>query len=156
MTLLPSAKLPALPVAAESLVPHRGPMLLIDRLVSCTGVGGTVEARVKADNPFLGPSGELEPLAAVELLAQAFAACKGYADLADGSGPGKGFLVGARKVVTHDVARVGDVLQVNVAAKGEFDGFAVVEGEVRHDGRLVATGSLKLWVPREGRAGEEC
>lgn len=154
MTLLPSSKLPPLPVEAERLVPHREPMLLIDRLVSCSGEGGTVEANVRADNPFIGPSGELEPLAAVELLAQAFAACKGYADLASRSGPGKGFLVGVRKVATYSAVRVGDVLSVSVAAKGEFDGFAVVEGEVRRAGALVATGSLKLWVPRDGQAGE--
>lgn len=154
MTLLPKTRLPALPVDAATLVPHRRPMLLIDRLLACREDGGCVEAVVRPDNPFVDGQGRLEPLAAVELLAQAFAACKGYADLAAESGPGKGFLVGVRKVALHGVARLGDTLMVNVAAKGEFDGFAVIEGEVRRDGELLASGSLKLWVPRDGQAGE--
>lgn len=129
-------------------------MLLIDRLLSCEEEGGCVEARLTEDNPFMDAHGNLEPLVAVELLAQTFAALKGYADLASEAGPGKGFLVGVRKVVVTGRARMGEVLTIHVAAKGEFDGFAVVDGEVRRGEEVLATGSLKLWVP--GReTGEE-
>lgn len=147
MASLPASKLPPLPMDCRALVPHREPMLLIDRLLSCRGEGGCVEARVTEGTPFVDAHGNLEPLVAVELLAQAFAALKGYADLASESGPGKGFLVGVRKVAVTGRARLGDVLTIHVAAKGEFDGFAVVEGQVRRGEDLLATGSLKLWVP---------
>ncbi|MEG6550710.1 3-hydroxyacyl-ACP dehydratase [Desulfocurvibacter africanus] len=147
MTLLPASKPLALPMDCQALVPHRGPMLLIDRLLSCQDKGGCVEARVVESNPFVDADGELEPLVTVELMAQAFAALKGYADLASGAEPSKGLLVSVRKVAVSGRARVGDVLTINLAVKGEFDGFTVVEGEVRKDDTLLAEGSLKLWIP---------
>jgi 3-hydroxyacyl-[acyl-carrier-protein] dehydratase len=70
-----------LPFPTERLVPHRPPLCLVKRLLEFSGQTGVVEAVIEPDNIFLNADGSLPPLAAIELIAQASAAVKGYDDL---------------------------------------------------------------------------
>lgn len=138
-----------LPVGAEALIPHRPPMRLVDRLVAFDGQAGVVEARVAADGLLVDADGHLAPVAAVEFLAQAFAAVKGYADRLQGLPVKRGFLVGSRRVRLFADLRAGDRLEIAVRTVGTLEGFAVAEGEILRDGERVAAGTVKLWVPEE-------
>ena len=86
-----------LPVSASTLVPHRPPILFVDRLSELTDDEAVVEARMAKENPLADEQGRLDPLVTLELMAQAYAAVKGYRELLSGTTPGKGFLVGVRK-----------------------------------------------------------
>jgi predicted hotdog family 3-hydroxylacyl-ACP dehydratase len=140
-----------LPAPAERFVPHRPPMLLLDRLVARTSESGTVEARPSPASIFAGRDGLLDPAVAVELMAQAYAAWYGYGELLSGGDLGPGFLVGARRVSILAPLPAGEVLVVTVRGTGSFDRFVIVEGEVRCEGQLLATGTIKLWIPGSGR-----
>ena len=72
------------PIEAEQLIPHRPPMRLIDRLLSYDGLQGVVESTLLSDSICLQDDGSIEQAAMVELMAQSFAAVKGYADLQEG------------------------------------------------------------------------
>ena len=142
-----------LPLSAEKLIPHRPPMLLVDRLTSCDESGsGVVEACLGADCVLAGPQGRLDEVALVELIAQSYATIKGYDDLLKGKPVQEGFLVGIRKLQLTGKARAGDRLTVEIRTVGSFEGFAVVEGQVLCNGAAIASGTIKLWLINDGAA----
>ena len=80
-----------LPVDADLLVPHRRPVCMIDRLVEYRDESGVVEALLRSDNLLVGEDGVLDRTAYMELIAQAYAAFKGYRDLLHEKPVKKGF-----------------------------------------------------------------
>ena len=135
-----------LPLEAEQLIPHRLPMRLVDRLLEIDGTDGVVEALVAADCPLVTADGKLEDVALTELLAQAYAAVKGYCDLRDGQPSKQGFLVGIKKIVKLLSAQRGDRLKIHIKTLAQLEGFAVAEGEIWRDKQLLARGEIKVWV----------
>lgn len=146
-----SESLLPLPQAAENLLPHRPPMMLIDRLLTCQpDRSGSAEVTLRADGVLV--DGTLNRVALVEMMAQTYAAIKGYEDLSQGKPVMEGFLVGIRKARFPVDARVGDCLTIEVANIGSIDGFHMIRASVRRDDTILAEGTLKLWVPGESSA----
>lgn len=143
-----------LPIAAEELIPHRLPMRQVDRLLEFGDTEGVVEAIVDSDNPLLEEDGSLSEVGLVEMLAQSFAAIQGYADRLAGKMAGEGFLVGIRKIAVKAKARQGDRLLIRIRPVAALEGFVVVEGELARAGEILASGSLKLWLPPSGSPKE--
>jgi predicted hotdog family 3-hydroxylacyl-ACP dehydratase len=135
-----------LPLAAEELIPHRLPMRLVDRLLEIDGKNGVVEAHIAADCPLVSAAGRLEDVALTELLAQAYAAVKGYADLLESRPVKQGFLVGIKKSVKLLPAQAGDRLSIKINTLAELEEFAVAEGEIWRGNELLARGEIKVWV----------
>lgn len=140
-----------LPQPAETFIPHRLPMRLVDTLVSFEGASGVIEAIPTVDSVLVDADGFLDPAALVELLAQGYAVIKGYADLQQGNEISEGYLVGIRKLQISGRARRGDRLIINIRTIGSFEGFAVAEGDVVHGDEIIANGSVKLWIVDAGR-----
>ncbi len=137
----------ALPMPAESLIPHRKPMRLVDTLLSREEGCGVTESRFPAGAMMADGRGALDEVAFVELIAQSYAAIKGHIDRVDGKPPGKGFLVGIGRLEIVGAAFAGDRLLTSIRTVGSFSGFAVIEGEVARGGETVASGTMKLWTP---------
>jgi predicted hotdog family 3-hydroxylacyl-ACP dehydratase len=133
-------------MAAERLIPHRPPMRLVDRLLSFADGDGTAEATVPGGSVAAAEDGALDPVALVELIAQSYAAVRGYDDLVHGRPVSEGFLVGIRRMRIAGKAHAGERLLTEVRTVGSFEGFAVVEGTVSRDGETLASGTLKLWI----------
>jgi len=139
-----------LPVPAERLIPHRSPIRLIDRLIQFENFSGVVESVIRDDNPLLKEDGELEQCALIELVAQSFAAVKGYGDLINGKSIGMGFLVTINKMQFTGSARKGDLLRIAIEPAGETDDFALAEGKVIRGGDVIAKGGLMVWLVQRG------
>lgn len=86
----------AVRAAVERLVPHRGGMLWLERIVACDGEGAVAEAVVRDDHPFLDGSG-VPAWAGIEYMAQCIAAWAGAQALAKGKPVSPGFLLGTRR-----------------------------------------------------------
>jgi radical SAM protein with 4Fe4S-binding SPASM domain len=136
-----------LPLPAHRIIPHRDSMLLIDTLVFSEVGSGVAQARLGATSPAVDESGTVSPLIHVELIAQAYAAAKGWEIVSAGRDVPLGYLVGVQKYEVLGTAHTNETLTVRVATAGEFEGFAVVEGSVERDGATIATAKIKLWVP---------
>jgi predicted hotdog family 3-hydroxylacyl-ACP dehydratase len=141
-----------LPVGAETFIPHRSPMRLVDTLISCEDAGGLVESTISADCVLADTDGALDEAAFVELLAQSYAVIKGYDDTLHGKEIAEGYLVGVRKMRITGRAYVGDSLLIRIRTVGSFEGFAVAEGEIRSAEETIASGSIKLWIVAGGGA----
>ncbi|WP_029915076.1 hypothetical protein [Pelobacter seleniigenes] len=135
-----------LPMAAESLVPHRLPMRLVERLLAVEGKNGVVEALVSADGLLVDAQGQLEEVALVELIAQGYAALKGYLDRCAGQPVRQGFLVGVKKFTSLAPVYAGDRLQIEIRTLAELEDFAVAEGDIRRGGDLLGRGEVKVWI----------
>jgi predicted hotdog family 3-hydroxylacyl-ACP dehydratase len=137
-----------LPIEAEALIPHRLPVRIVDRLTTFRNREGTTEALMRP-GLFVRDGGIMEPMAMVELVAQSFAAIKGYADLLEGHVPSKGFLVQVKRFAFFRDVRVGDSLTVAIRRVGETAEFAIGDGSVLCGAELVASGRVMVWVPDE-------
>ncbi len=135
------------PVSARDLIPHRLPVRLIRRLVDFDGETAVLESILPSECP-LFRSG-LPNVAILELMAQGYAAFKGYLDIMNNRPISRGYLVGIRRFdVLSDVDPV-DRLRVMVKPAGSFNDFYLAEAHVAAGGLAVATGSLKLWIPSD-------
>jgi predicted hotdog family 3-hydroxylacyl-ACP dehydratase len=139
----------SLPIAAEKLIPHREPIRVIDRLTGFDGKEGTVKAFIPLQSIFAGEDGAIENILMVELIAQSFAAVKGYADLLEGKPVAKGFLVEAKRCAFMGRAYEGDRLTVVIERVGETEEFAIGEGTIFREGELIGSGRVMVWIPRE-------
>jgi predicted hotdog family 3-hydroxylacyl-ACP dehydratase len=139
-----------LPLDAEMLIPHRKPMRLIDRLNASDGKSSSASARLPADCPFVIDSkGTIERLALLELIAQTYAASKGYEDFTDGVDSSQGYLVGVSNAVYYGDAYAMQDLLIKVGSEEAFDQFHFATGEVWRDDTLLMKATLKIWISSE-------
>ncbi len=124
-------------------------MLLIDTLVASTQGNGRVTTTLPKSCIAAGTAGVISPLIHIELMAQAFAAAKGWEIIETGGEFPIGYLVGVQQFSTLSEAKAGDLLTIEVGTVGEFEGFAIVEGSVKRGDTLIAAGKIKLWVPQD-------
>lgn len=135
-----------LPMDAAQLVPHREPMRLVDRLLSCDDKSGVVETRIPGPHPLVSATGELEPVILVELIAQGYAVFRGYLDRRAGLGVRRGLLVGVKKIECLGAVYADQALRIKTTTVAELDDFAVAEGEVWCGEELLAHGEIKVWI----------
>lgn len=135
-----------LPLAAEELIPHRLPMRLVEQLIEIDGKNGVVGAQVTAECPLVDVNGKLEDIALIELIAQSYAALKGYLDRLEERPVRQGFLVGIKKLNWLETVFAGEKLLIKIRTLAELDDFAVAEGEIWQEEKLVARGEIKVWI----------
>lgn len=132
----------------SGLVPHRGPMLLIDRLLEDDAELVRVEAIVKPDQLFLTPQG-LPAWVGIELMAQTVASWAGLRALEKHEPVKLGFLLGTRRYeCSRPYFPVG--ARVEIEARQEMvaeNGLAVFACRLLLDGELVATAQLNVFQP---------
>ncbi len=139
-----------LPLDAEKLIPHRKLMCLIDRLNEYDGKSSSASASFAADSPFvINRKGRIERLALLELIAQTYAASKGYEDLVDDIDVSQGYLVGISNAVYHCDAYARQDLLIKVESEEAFDNFHLAVGEVWRDDTLLLKATLKIWINSE-------
>jgi predicted hotdog family 3-hydroxylacyl-ACP dehydratase len=105
----------------RSLVPHAGPMVLLDRVVAVDEESLCAELEIKCDTLFCDGK-EVGAWIGVEYMAQAIAAHAGYLASLRGESAKIGFLLGSRRYECNRPSFiVGEVLQVSVqrALQGE-------------------------------------
>lgn len=131
--------------ALFTILPHRPPMVMIDRLVE---VGGDSAVAVKTfDAGSYGTDGEfVSEGALIEGLAQTVAALYGSDGLKRGRAPGKGMLVGVSDFRFYARARVGRRLELAVTVTRRIAPFCIAEGKVTEDGIIVAEGGMKFYL----------
>jgi predicted hotdog family 3-hydroxylacyl-ACP dehydratase len=128
---------------------------MIARLLVWNNGAGQAEARIASGGPLVDSRGYLDRSALVELVAQAYAAGKGWEGRCRGQTvPRPGYLVGIRTFTWRAQARTGDHLRITVSTEGAFGDFRVVSGRVRRldDDLELGRGELRLWrAPADAR-----
>lgn len=133
----------------EELLPHRGAMLLIDRVTAADAERLSAQARVRADAWYADGKGNMPAWIGVELMAQAIAAFVGLEQRRQGRPIKIGFLLGTRKYSCAMSAFARDaVLDVTAcliyreaSGLGAFDCYIDLQGE------RVADATIKVFEP---------
>jgi predicted hotdog family 3-hydroxylacyl-ACP dehydratase len=120
---------------------------MIDRLIEYKDESGVVDALLRSDNLLVGEDGILDRTAHMELIAQAYAAFKGYRDLLHEVPVKKGFLVVMKHMECKSDAFLGDLLRIRVSTISEVGDFAIAEGTITRGDEVLASGGLTLWIP---------
>jgi predicted hotdog family 3-hydroxylacyl-ACP dehydratase len=135
------------PVAVEDLLPHRPPMLWIESLTRCTDTEASATARFTA-NDFAVANGAVTETALVECMAQTVAAAQGARARMTGKNGGavSGMLAAVTDFQIQTRAPVDKPLQIEVRELKRFGPMLLVSGEIRCEGKLIASGQLSLYA----------
>lgn len=99
----------------EQLLPHRPPMILIDRLVEATEQEGTCEVTITPQSMFLEASG-VPAFVGLEYMAQSVAAFGGYHSYLVNAPITVGLLMGTRRWETScEFFELGQTLRIHVS-----------------------------------------
>jgi predicted hotdog family 3-hydroxylacyl-ACP dehydratase len=142
---------PASPEAAaidvEALIPHRGRMRLLNEIRHVEPGRCVARSVVLASWPFCS-GGSVPPVVLVELLAQTASALIGWQRRKEEDIGGKGYLVGVRLArFSAAGVPVGTVLLSHVETERQRNNYAVFQGQVASDGKLLARVTLQAFRP---------
>jgi predicted hotdog family 3-hydroxylacyl-ACP dehydratase len=137
----------------ESHVPHRGAMLLLDRLVEVDEAHAVAEVVVPADGLFVR-DGRMPAWVGIEYMAQTVSAWSGGRARREGAEPKVGFLLGSRRFESRcPDFPAGAVLRIE--ARHEFiglNGLGLFDCRILQDGVEVASARLSTFEPEDGPA----
>ncbi len=142
-----------LPVDAGQLVPHKPPMLLIDRLLEIRERASLSEMTVREDMVFVGKDGTLDNASYPEIISQAIAAQEGFRKLGSRNPHQEGFLLGIKNLEIFGSAHIGDTLRISVLKVAKYGDFGIIRGEVKNNDTVIARGEVKVWQG-DGKAAE--
>lgn len=137
----------------EHVIPHRGTMLLVDRLVHWDDETVAVELTVPAESPF-HVDGGVPGYVGVEYMAQAVACWAGCHARTRGEPPPLGFLLGTRRYeCAVPLFRSGQVLRVEARREilGE-NGLGVFACRILAADRELATANVSVFEPPDAMA----
>jgi 3-hydroxyacyl-[acyl-carrier-protein] dehydratase len=126
------------------LLPHRGPWLLVDRVVSRAGSSVVVHKQLAANDPLLA-DGALPELLVLEALAQA-AACLHT----EGLGQHRGMLVAVSRFEVHGRALAGETLALLATREATMGRLHRVAGAATVGERAIASAQLTFALEELG------
>ena len=139
----------------RDLVPHAGPMVLLDEVLAHDEQATTCTVSIAAQDLFREPDGSVPVWIGIEYMAQCIAVHAGLVQRAAGNLETRpGFLVGARGLRFH-VERFTAGQRLLATARRRWAGSTTLvsfECELRDadGGSLLAEGRLNCFVPRAG------
>lgn len=141
------------PSIAE-LIPHAGPMVLLDRVRSHTSEQTVCERTIRADDIFLNHAQRHVPVwIGIEYMAQCVAAHARLLmrDLDPAAAPQRGFLVGTRQIHFHTAGfPIGQCIQIGAKPVTGVLSFLAFNCEIRATAshELLVAGQIHLFVDR--------
>ena len=138
----------------ENYVPHRGAMLLLDRLLAAENDGAVAEVTVPRDGLFLHDAG-MPSWVGIEYMAQTVAAWAGWCALQKGRAVQIGFLLGSRRYeTTQPFFAPGTLLVISVRCELLGDnGMSMFDCRIEADGgKELATARISVFEPVDGNS----
>ena len=132
----------------RALVPHAGPMLLLDRIVSVDAESVCAEVRIRKDSLFCVDGG-VGAWVGLEYIAQAIAAYAGYRAALRGEAVKIGFLLGTRRYeCVHPTFLLGSVIQVRAKRVLQTDdGLASFDCSIDDESGRLGGASVTVFQP---------
>lgn len=131
-----------LPLA--TLLPHKGPMLMVDEPLGMARDAARVSARLRSDNPFCTPEGPVHPAASIELLAQSASALLARDLKKNQERTFSGALVSITDFRCAPIpTEATATIELSITSSSRI--FTEVAGSITADGQVRARGSVKLY-----------
>lgn len=145
--MIPSPSFPPI----EEILPHRGTMLLLDRMVEFDEQGTRVEYVPRHDAWYANIDGSMPAWIGLELMAQAAAAHVGMTKSIGGESPAQGALLGTRRFSsTLPAYPVGKALHICATLTyRDSSGLGAYECSIVIGDQEVANAILKVFEPED-------
>ena len=132
----------------ESLLPHRGPMLLLDRVIDAENATVVCETVVREDSSFCEPGTGVPAWVAIEYLAQTAAVLGGIQAWREQRKAPQGMLLGSRQLQSEWAAfPVGSVLRTHCEqAFADPGGMTAYQGGIEVDGRQIVSATFNIFL----------
>jgi predicted hotdog family 3-hydroxylacyl-ACP dehydratase len=132
----------------RSLIPHAGPMVLLDRVISVDEDSLCAEVSIRSNTLFCGPDG-VGAWVGIEYMAQAIAAWAGYTAQLRGEPVKLGFLLGTRLYESsRPIFVLGSVLRVHVQRLFQNEnGLGSFECFIDNEEGRVASATVTVFQP---------
>jgi predicted hotdog family 3-hydroxylacyl-ACP dehydratase len=135
------------PWPLEELLPHRAPLLLLERICAVSEDSLTASLTIHPNTEFLEAEGVPAHIG-IEYMAQACAAFAGNLSRAAGGLPRIGFLLGSRRFAMHRPwYRLGETLHVSVTLVYRDEAMGSFSGRIELAGQLAAEADLTVYEP---------
>lgn len=137
----------------ENYVPHRGVMLLLDRLIAADEDTAVAEVTVPRDGLFMQDAG-MPSWVGMEYMAQTVAAWAGWRARQKGQAVKIGFLLGSRRYeAVQPFFAAGQCLTVSVRCELLGDnGLGMFDCRIHADGAELASARVSVFEPEDGGA----
>ena len=138
----------------DAYLPHRAPMLLLDRVIQVSDDSVICEVSINATGvlaPFLTAQGDLPAWYGVEIMAQTVGVWSGFhARQRGGDEIRLGMLLGGRGYRASSAAfAANSTLRVEMRLLMRDDRLGSFEGEIRCGEAIIASGRLNTYQPNE-------
>ena len=134
------------PPAVETLLPHSGSAVLLDRVIIFDAESMTTELTVRSDGLY-GDEQSVPAWLGIEYMAQTVAAVEGMQRRLAGATPDLGFLLGTRRYLSSvDSFATGSILTVTVKRLIEDLGMSVFECTITGEGVEVSA-KINVYQP---------
>jgi len=132
----------------RSLVPHAGPMVLLDRVISADENSLLAEVRIRSDSLFCNTDG-VGAWVGIEYMAQAIGAWAGYTARLRGEPVKLGFVLGTRRYeCSRPIFTLGSLLRVHVLRVFQDEnGLGSFECSIDSEEGRVATAIITVFQP---------
>lgn len=133
----------------EELMPHRKPMILIDRMISASETGGACQVRVTSESKFCALDG-VPAYVGLEYMAQAVAAFRGFRSRNQDLPVLVGYLLGTPEFSSQcKTFSVGQTLRIEVEHVWGEDEFGRFQCAIKDatTGALLQTAGLSVFQP---------
>lgn len=134
-----------LPVDVSRLVPHKPPMLIVDKLIEVKERASVSEMKISEDTIFIREDGKLDETSFPEIISQSIAAQNGFKNMGNRKSKSKGLLLGIKNSKILGNAQLGDKLRVCVYKAAKYGEFGIIKGEIFKEEDLIASGEIKVW-----------
>ncbi|WP_244816391.1 hotdog family protein [Caballeronia sp. Lep1P3] len=135
----------------ETIIPHRGSMLLVDEVIACSDDALTAHATARPDAWYADAHGAMPAWIGIELMAQGVAAHVALVAMRAGGRARPGVLLGTRsyRARTSAFARGARlVVRVREVLRSE-EGHGAYECAIDHDGEPCAEAVIKVFQPHD-------
>ncbi|MDE1183542.1 hotdog family protein [Paraburkholderia sp.] len=135
----------------DTILPHRGTMLLLDSVSACEAETVTAHAQVDATAWYADSDGAMPAWIGIELMAQTIAAHISLLAMRAGGIARPGVLLGARRYDAHVAAFARDAA-LRIDAKELLrseEGHSAYECTISHDGVCCAEAVVKVFQPTD-------
>lgn len=137
--------------AIEVLIPHRGTMLLLDRVIALEDESTEAEFAPRAEAWYADERGNMPAWIGIELMAQTIAAHVGMLKRREGAAPKHGALLGTRRYTsTRPVFVAGERLRIYAKMiYRDTSGLAAYECSIVVGCDEIARATLKVFEPED-------
>lgn len=139
--------------AVEALIPHRGAMRLIDRMLRVDEECAVAETDVAIDGIF-AVDGHVPAWAGIEYMAQTVAAWSGARAQRSGGAPKLGLLLGSRRYQAHRTSFACGV-PLRIETRCELigaNGLGLFDCRILQAGEEIATATISVFEPDDAMA----